>query len=147
MKTLTELICITAHCPSSLGRIPPTFLGSPGGSFEVGCEGWGKWIIWMVGSWYLEAALKSEYCATEWLYNFLLKLYFTCSGVKQFQLKQRWVMLIPILPHVVFRGHQGALISGIISDKQDFPASQASEHIRNTPVRLRSKWEALNGVI
>lgn len=71
--------------------------------------------------------------------QFLVKSLFYSIGASQFQLKQRWVVLVPFLPHVVYRGHQGALISGIIWDKQDFPASQASEHIRNTPTQLRAK--------
>lgn len=47
--------------------------------------------------------------------QFLLKTWhFTSRGVSQFQLKQRWVVLVPLLPHVVYPGHQGTLISGII---------------------------------
>lgn len=49
----------------------------------------------------------------------------------------------PLSAQVVYPGHPGALISGLIQDKQDFPASQASAHIRNIPGRLRSKGEAL----
>lgn len=44
--------------------------------------------------------------------------------VSQFQLKQKWVMLILLLLRVV--GAQGEHpISGIIQNKQDFPVSQA----------------------
>ena len=64
---------------------------------------------------------------------------FTNIGVSQFQLKQKWVMLILLLLRVECGGHQGAPISGIIQNKQDFPVSQAYELVRNTPARLGSE--------
>ena len=56
-------------------------------------------------------------------------------------------MLILLLLHVVCGGPQGALISGIIQNKQDFRVSQAYELVRNTPARLGSEYDALSGVI
>lgn len=105
-EKLTELIRITAHCLSHLkspleGFLHFFFLR---GRVEVvglkvkdevnGRNGWWVCDIW-----------KTKYCFSEWLWNLFFKpLYFTCIGVSQFQLKQRWVVLVPLLPHGVFEG-------------------------------------------
>lgn len=81
--THPELACIPAHRPSSL-RSPvwkflPCFGGRAGERTEVVRlevkDEVNKWMMWLVGSWYLEAALMSKYCFTEWLSSFFLKLF------------------------------------------------------------------------